>query len=208
MRDHNDGHAGISLDFAKQREDGLAGGSVKIAGGLIGKENSGAIDQRAGDGRALLLAAGKLARAMADALFESDALEGLADARGSFGAVDFREAQRKFDVFFERHPREKIEGLKNHAHGLPSVARELERGHLREILAVREDRAGAGAVEPGDEIEKGGFSGARAAEKREKFTYRDGERDFVDGADDGFAHEVVAGDGSKPDSGRELGHRL
>lgn len=208
MRDHDDGHPGIFLDFAKQREDGFTGGTVEIAGGLVGKKNSGAIDQRAGDGRALLLPAGKLARAMADALFEFDALKRFAHPRRALGAVDFGEAQRELDVFFERHAREEIEGLKNHAHGLPPVAGKFLGGHFREILAVRDDRAGAGTIEPGDEIEKRGFSGAGAAEKREKLTRWNGERDFVDRADEGFAHDIVAGDGSKLDRGRKLGHRL
>ena len=206
--DHNDGHAGISLNFAKQHEDGFAGSAVEIAGGLVGEQDFRAIHQSAGDGGALLLATRKLARTMADALFKSDALEGFADSRGALGTVDLRETQRELDVFFERHPRKKIEGLKNHPDGLPAVASQFERGHLREILALGDDRSGAGTVEAGDEIKQRGFSGTGAAQQGEEFAGWNRERDIVDGADDGFAHEVVAGNRFKTDGGRKLGHKM
>ncbi len=94
MGHHDDGHAGIPLDFAKEREDGFTGGAVKISGGLIGKENPGAIDKRPGDSGALLFAAGKLAGPMADALGEPDAFQRFADAGGAVTAVDFSKAER------------------------------------------------------------------------------------------------------------------
>ena len=84
--------------------------------------------------------------------------------------------------------------MKNHADGLPAVAREFERGHFREILPEGVDGAGRGAVETGDEIEKRGFSRAGAAEKREEFARGKIERNVVDGTDHGAAHGVVAGD--------------
>src|SRR5690242_9075899 len=151
MGDHDDGHPGILLNLAKQREDGFSSGAVEIARGLVGKKNLRAIDQRAGDRRALLFAPGKLAGAMADTFVEADALERLSHARAAFGSVDFRKAEREFDIFFEGHARKKIERLKHHADGLAAVAGELDRRHLRKILAMRDDRAGTGAVQAGDE---------------------------------------------------------
>ena len=141
MRDHDDGHAGIFLDFAKKLEDGFAGGAVEIASGFIGEENFGTIDERASNGGALLLTPGKLAGAMTTPLVEADAREGFANAGGAVAAVDFGETERELDIFLEGHAREEIEGLKNHANGLAAVAREFERGHFREILAVSDDRA-------------------------------------------------------------------
>jgi aminopeptidase YwaD len=72
---------------------------------------------------------------------------------------------------------------------------------------VRDDGAGTGAVETGDEIEQRGFSGARATQKSEKLAMRDGERHVVDGADDGFAHDVVAGNLVKLDGWFVVGHK-
>ncbi len=207
MRDHDDGHAGIFLDFAKKHENRFAGGAVKIAGGFIGEENFGTIDQRAGDGGALLLAAGKLAGAMTAALVEADAREGFADARGPVTAVDFGEAERELDVFLERHAREEIERLEDHAYRLAAVAREFERGHFGEILAMSDDRAGSGAIESGNEIQKRGFSGAGAAEEGEEFARFDREGVVVHRADGGVAERVVAGDVVEADGRFVVGHR-
>ena len=73
---------------------------------------------------------------------------------------------------------------------------------------MSDNRAGGGAVEAGDEIEERGFAGAGTAEKGEEFASRNGNGNVVHGADDGFTHEVVAGDGFKADGGRKLGHKL
>ena len=73
---------------------------------------------------------------------------------------------------------------------------------------MRDNSAGAWSVEAGDEIEERGFSGTGAAEKSEEFAVRDSERDIVDRADDGFAHDVVAGNGFEANGGWQVGHRL
>ena len=206
MGDHDDGHAELRSEFAEQREDGFAGGGIEIAGGLIGEKNFGTIHEGASDSDALLFAAGEFCGAMAKAMGEADALEGFADAGGAIGAIDFGEAKREFDIFLEGHSREKVEGLKDHADGVAAVAGELERVERGDVLAVSEDGTGSGAVEAGDEIEQRGFAGAGGTEESEKFVVGYGEGEFVDGADGGFAHGVVAGDAVELDGGIGGGH--
>jgi len=206
VSDHDDGHAELRLEFAEKRENGFAGGRVEIAGGFIGEKNFGAIDKGASDGDALLFAAGELGGTMAKAMGEANAFESFADARGAFGAVDFGEAEGELDVFFEGHARKEIEGLKDHADGVATVAGEVEGRERGDVLAEGEDGTGGGAVESGDEVEESGFAGAGRAEKREEFVFGDGEGDFVDGADGGFAHGVVAGDAVEMNGGRGSGH--
>jgi len=126
VRDHDDGHAEAGANFEKEVHDAFAGGGIEIAGGLVGEKNFWAIDERTGDGGALLFAAGKFGGAMAGALFEFYALKRFGDAGGALGAIDFGEAKRKLDVFRERHAREKIEGLKDHADGVAAVAGKIE----------------------------------------------------------------------------------
>ncbi len=48
-------------ELAEELEDHLAGVRVEVAGRFVGEDDLGIVDQRAGDGDALLLAAGKLA---------------------------------------------------------------------------------------------------------------------------------------------------
>jgi hypothetical protein len=144
---------------------------------------------------------------MTAALAEADTREGFANARGALAAVDLGKAERELDIFLESHARKEIEGLKNHADGLAAVAREFERGHFGEILAVSDDRAGGGAVEASDEIEQRGFSGAGAAEKGQKFARFDGKGDVVHRTDGGVAKSVVAGDMVELDGWFVVGHR-
>jgi len=125
--DHDDGHAGVFLDFFEEHEDGLAGRTVQISGGLIGEEDFWAVDEGAGDGGALLFAAGKLAGAVGVSFAEANTVESFVDADGAVAALDFGETERELDVFLEGHAREEIERLKDHADRLTAVARELDR---------------------------------------------------------------------------------
>ena len=55
--DQDDGDA-FFVEFAEQRHDFFAGVAVEVAGRLVGEDQAGGVDQGAGDGDALLLAAG------------------------------------------------------------------------------------------------------------------------------------------------------
>ena len=48
------------VQLVEQREDLVAGAAVEVAGRLVGEQDRRAVDQRPGDGDALLLAAGEL----------------------------------------------------------------------------------------------------------------------------------------------------
>ena len=76
--DHDDRLAEVVDDVAQQREDLAAGAGVERAGRLVGEHDLGPGDQRAGDGDALLLAAGELGGPVAQAVGEPDAVDDLA----------------------------------------------------------------------------------------------------------------------------------
>ena len=61
----------------KQADDLGAGVGVEVAGRLVGEQDARAIDQGAGDGGALHLAAGQLARLVLQAMPQADAVEQL-----------------------------------------------------------------------------------------------------------------------------------
>jgi hypothetical protein len=102
--------------------------------------------------------------------------------------------------------------LKDHANGVATVAREFERRERGEVLATGDDGAGSGPVESGNQIQQCGFAGAGGAEEGEEFVIGDGERDFIDGSDGGFAHGVVARDAIELDGrfgdGHEIGRQI
>jgi len=194
VRDHDDGHAEGFLDFDEKVHDVFAGGGIEIAGGLIGKKNFRTIDERAGDGGALLFAAGKFGGTVGRALIEFDALQGFGDARVTLSVIYFREAKGKLDVFCEGHAREKIERLKDHADGVAAVACEFEGRQGGKIFSVGVNRARGRPIEASHEIEKSGFAGAGAAKECDEFAGADGEGDIVYGANGGGAEGIVAGD--------------
>ena len=67
VRDHEDGVAGL-VEFAKNIDDDLFVGFVEIAGGFVGQDKLRLIDERTGDGDALLFTAGKFCRQMFEAV--------------------------------------------------------------------------------------------------------------------------------------------
>jgi len=208
MGDHDDSHAELGLQLAQESKDRFAGGGIQIAGGLVGEKNLRAIDESAGDGHALLLAAGEFGGAVAKTMCEANALEGFADTRWALGPIHFGEAKWEFDILFEGHAREEVERLEDHADGVAAIAGEFYRGKSRDVLTMRGDRTGCGAIQAGDEIEERGFAGAGGAEECEELVVGNGERKFVDRADGSFAHGVVAGDAIELDSGIGDGHGM
>ena len=85
VRDHQN-RVACMVQLAKNFQDDLFIGFVEIAGGLVGQNNFRLIDQRAGDGHALLLAAGELRRQMRHAFAHPDA------AQSFFGLLLIRHA--------------------------------------------------------------------------------------------------------------------
>ena len=61
----------LAWSCVEERHDLEAGFGVEVAGGLVGQDDGGAVDQRAGDGDALALAAGELVGLVVHAGFEA-----------------------------------------------------------------------------------------------------------------------------------------
>lgn len=135
MRDHDDGHAQSGLQFAEEREDLVAVPAVEVAGRLVGEEDRGPVDESAGDGSALLLAAGEFAGTVTAALGETDAFEGFGHAGRAFAAANFVETKGQFDIFLESHAGEEIKGLEDHSRGLAAVAGKLDGGEFGEVTS-------------------------------------------------------------------------
>ena len=57
MSDDDDRHALIAVERDQRLHDLMRGLGVEIAGGFVGEQYAGPVDQRSGDGDALLLAA-------------------------------------------------------------------------------------------------------------------------------------------------------
>ena len=72
MGDENQSFA-LGVKFIENFQNLHAGGGVEIASGFIGQNDERIVDERTGDGDALLLAAGQLKGFMIEPIRESDA---------------------------------------------------------------------------------------------------------------------------------------
>ena len=96
VRDHNH-ELGLG-DFLENLHDLLAGLGVESAGGLVGQENVWVVDEGAGDGDALHLAAGKFGRAFHHMVAETDSLQSGASADSSLFFGDAGQRQGETNV--------------------------------------------------------------------------------------------------------------
>ena len=97
MRDHEHGLIQLAAGGVQHGKNRVGVLGIEVAGGLVGQHDSRARDQGAGDGDALLLAAGELVGAMVEAAFdlqqasefvEKFLVEGLAGGGDLVGQLD------------------------------------------------------------------------------------------------------------------------
>ena len=70
--DQDDGQPLLAVELLEHVEDLDAGARVEVAGRLVGEEEGGVVDEGAGDGDALLLAAGELGRLVFEPIGQAD----------------------------------------------------------------------------------------------------------------------------------------
>ena len=112
VRDDQDGRAQALVQIVDQRQNLLAGVRIEIAGGLVGQQNRRIDGERARDGDALALAAGKFVGQVREAVRELHQVQQLA---GAF--VDLprpaAQMQRQRDILETRQRRQQVEELEN-----------------------------------------------------------------------------------------------
>ena len=85
--DQDDRDAALAVEPLQDLHDLDAGAAVEVAGGLVGEEQLGVVDQRAGDRDALLLAARELVRRVVRAVAEADRRRAGSSAFGAAAAA-------------------------------------------------------------------------------------------------------------------------
>jgi hypothetical protein len=144
---------------AQHGQDSLGIFGVEIAGGLIGEHDFRLIDDGAGDGHALLLSAGKLGWAMAQAASEAEQLrDDLKTVRIEPIAVN---VLRDGDIAAGVKRGQKIEALKNESDFVTAQLGALGVAHQSEIIAIDEHFAARGARQTAKDVEQRGFAAAR-----------------------------------------------
>jgi hypothetical protein len=145
-------------DGAEQAHDLLGGLGVELAGGLVGEQELGAGGEGAGDGDALLLAAGELARALFRVAGEADDVEHEGDAFLALAGVHPGDAEGDADVLGGGQDGDQAEGLEDERDAGAAQLHPLGLGHGGDVLAGDVDGAAVGPVEAADDVEQGGLA--------------------------------------------------
>ena len=179
VRDDDDGGA-LLVDRLEELHDADGVLVVEVAGRLIRDQNFRAVDQCAGDGGTLLLAATELARIGIVLLTEADALEHLRDIcpdlRGGFTGDQLGEA----DVLIDGTVLEEPEVLEDDAE-TATVLRDVAALHVLQCELVYEDLALRRLELLREEADERGFTGAAAPDDEAELAIRDGETDISEG---------------------------
>ena len=162
------------VDLANARLKGFAELRIDGRKRLIEQEHLRLGHDRAGERRALLLAAGK-ARGVG-ALFagELDHGDGLGHLLVDHVLRGLLHLEAEGDVLLDRHVGEQAVLLEHHA----DVA--LARRHVGDILAVEDDGALGDLLQARKAAQQGGFAAAGGAKQRHKVTLLDTEIDVIE----------------------------
>ena len=162
MRDHEDGLT-AAVDILKQAQQLVRRARIERAGRLVGKHELRLRDERAGDGHALLLAAGELIRELLQQLGNAK-LPG--DGRKARGHLRIRlagEHERQENVILHGERIEQVELLKHEAQLRAAKRRDLPLGDGAQRPAVEHDLATGGLIERGKNVKQRGFAAAALA---------------------------------------------
>jgi len=147
VRDEHDGQFFVFVQLFEDFHDLGAGVGIEVAGRFVGEEDAWFVDERPGDGDALLLAAGHLGRDVVHAIVESDSAQGgdggvSAPPRGH-GGID----HGQLDVFQRGAAGEQVEVLEDEADVGVSQGGELISAEGVGGLAVYSEGPAGGHVE-------------------------------------------------------------
>ena len=138
--------------------------AVEVARGLVGEDDGRGVHQGAGDGHALLLAAGELVGRVAPALRQAHRLQQRVGGRVAAPLPRVDEGQ--LDVVLRAGARQQVEALEHEPDGPAAHRGELVVGHGGHVRAVQDVGAGGGMVEAAQEVEEGGLARARRPHDR------------------------------------------
>ena len=178
MGDHDD--EAVVGDFGEQVHDLDARLGIERAGGLVGKEDFRVVDEGAGDGDALHLAAGKLARLLVDVVGKPHLPQGFDGARAALGARHARKRERELDVGKDGLVGDEVVALEHEpdavvAERVPIAVLVFLGGH-----AVDDEVARVVVVEPADDVEHGGLARPRRAEDGHELVVAEGNGHVVE----------------------------
>src|SRR5713101_1343713 len=190
MRDLNDGGAPV-VEALEELHDFVALRGVEVAGGLVGEDELGILDDRASDANELLLAAGKL---VGEEIFFADDVEAVEDIANQADALfvgDIFVGERDFEIFEDGEIVDEVIALEDEADvGFVQLVAFLDVEFV-DGLIVKIVFAVPRAVEHADDAEQRGFSGTGRSHEGDEFAGLNVQGDAAE--DEEFAAAGVEG---------------
>src|SRR5581483_78528 len=179
--DHDNGPP-LLVELAQQAQYDFLVLRVEVAGRLVGKDDFGIVDERAGDAHPLLLTAGEMRRQVMRALAQANARQRFERFLLIGHAV---EVLREHDVLQRGQVGDQMELLEDEANLFGAHARQVRGAEGSKILSVQPDLARGGPIQTADQVDQRGFSRAGRAHDGDPLAGLDGERDAVERANGG-----------------------
>ncbi len=185
VRNEQDGELKFALEILQEFEDLRADGDVEGADRLVGDDQPGAKNQRAGDADALALSAGKFVRVTGERVRgETHSLQSFTHTAAALVAGELRlvNGQRLADDGADALTRvERSEGvLKHHLH-LAAQRPQSPAPRGEKIFSGEVNFAGVGVEEAEKQTGQRGFAAAGFADEGESFAGEKFKGDSVDG---------------------------
>src|SRR5512145_2572368 len=194
VSDEHDGKAVLAVETLEQLHDLDARPAVEVARGLVGENDLGVVDERAGDGHPLLLASRELARRVVGAGTEADLIE---QSRGLAMPLDRGEIVRaveqgQLDILDGGGAGKEIEALEDEADLVVPQHRALVPVEARDVLATEEVSAGGGAIEQAEDVHQGRLARSRSPDDGDEGPLVDGQAHAAQSVDGDVPENVVA----------------
>jgi hypothetical protein len=167
--------------FKQTIDDEAAGCGIEIAGGLVGEQQLGAGNKRAGNRDALLFTARELRRIMAETLREPNRTETL--RRCCERVATATQLQWQCDVLERGHRRDQMKRLKHNPDAIAAQTRQPILVEAPEVLRVDPYSAGGRSFEPAEHHQQARFPRARGTDQSNGFASLDLKRDTAQDVD-------------------------
>ena len=171
----NDREAAAAVERDERVHDLVRRPRVEVSGRLVGEKDGRRIDQRARNGDALLLSAGKLSRCVVLALRQSDDTQRFACALGTLRAGRRRRRidQRQFDILDGAGPSKQIVALKDKAEFSAADAGQCGLRQSGDVDALEQILAARRLVETAQDRHERRLARTRRSHDRNEFAARD-----------------------------------
>ena len=187
--DHDD--QPVLADLLEQLHHLDAGLGVQGAGGLVGQDDVGVIDDGAGNGHPLHLAARHLAGPLEQLAAQAHLFQGLDGTVPALGPADARQSQRQLHIPQHRLVGDQVIALEHEPDRVVPVRIPVPVLKGLGGAPVDDEVAVGVLVQAADDVQQGGLAAARRAQDGHKFRAPELDADPFQGMDDGSPHGVI-----------------